>query len=304
MNEQTATPPDFSICIVTLNAVNYLRDCLNSLRDTTHQASYEVIVVDNGSSDETIAMLKQEFPGVTIISNEENLGYTHPMNQALKPAKGRYLVQLNADTLVHSSAFDTLLGFMEAHPDVGICTPKMLNSDGSLQVQCRRSAARPWDVITYFSGLWKLFPRSRLFGRYLLTYRGEDETHEVDAVSGSCMVIRREVIEEIGYLDEAYFAFQEDTDFCVRAHKAGWKVYYFPLAQITHFGGKSGTGHQPFRSIYHWHRSYLIYYQKHLAGEYLFLVNWLMYAGMALKLGIALAANLLRREKVVGTRKP
>ena len=304
MNDQNVPPPDFSICIVTLNAVSYLRDCLNSLRDNTRQASYEAIVVDNGSTDDTLAMLEHEFPGVTIISNKENLGYTHPMNQALKPAKGRYLVQLNADTLVHSSAFDTLLGFMQAHPDVGICTPKMLNSDGSLQVQCRRSAARPWDVITYFSGLWKLFPRSRLFGRYLLTYREEDEVHEVDAVSGSCMVIRREVIEEIGYLDEAYFAFQEDTDFCVRAHKAGWKVYYFPLAQITHFGGKSGTGHQPFRSIYHWHRSYLIYYQKHLAGEYFFLVNWLMYAGMALKLGIALAANLFRREKVVGTRKP
>ena len=202
------------------------------------------------------------------------------------------------------AAFDILLGFMQAHPDVGICTPKVLNSDGSLQLQCRRSAARPWDVITYFSGLWKLFPRSPFFGRYLLTYRGEDEIHEADAVSGSCMVIRREVIEDIGYLDETYFAFQEDTDYCVRAHKAGWKVYYVPLAQITHFGGKSGTGHQPYRSIYHWHRSYLTYYQKHLAGDYFFLVNWFMYAGMALKLGMALAANLFRREKVVGTRKP
>ena len=304
MNDQAASPPDFSICIVTLNAVSYLRDCLISLRDNTHQASYEVIVVDNGSTDDTLPVLKQEFPSVTRISNAENLGYTRPMNQALQVANGRYLVQLNADTLVHPAAFDRLLGFMQTHADVGICTPKVLNSDGSLQLQCRRSAARPWDVITYFSGLWKLFPRSPLFGRYLLTYRGEDEIHEVDAVSGSCMVIRREVIEDIGYLDGTYFAFQEDTDFCVRAHKAGWKVFFVPLAQITHFGGKSGTGHQPFRSIYHWHRSYLIYYQKHLAGNYFFLVNWFMYAAMTLKLGLALAANLFRREKVVGTRKP
>jgi GT2 family glycosyltransferase len=304
MIDQSALQPDLSFCIVSLNAASYLRECLISLRDNTHKASYEVIVVDNGSTDDTLTMLEHEFPSVTRISNEENLGYTRPMNQALQAAKGRYLVQLNADTLVHPAAFDILLGFMQAHADVGICTPKVLNSDGSLQLQCRRSAARPWDVITYFTGLWKLFPRSPLFGRYLLTYRGEDEIHEADAVSGSCMFIRREVIENIGYLDETYFAFQEDTDFCVRAHKAGWKVYYVPLAQITHFGGKSGTGHQPFRSIYHWHRSYLIYYQKHLAGENFFLVNWLMYAGMVLKLGVSLAANLFRREKVVGTRKP
>ncbi len=297
-------PPDFSICIVTLNAGGYLRDCLNSLKTATHQAGYEVIVVDNGSTDQTAAMLAGEFPAVQLIQNPGNLGYTRPMNQALRAGRGRYLVQLNADTLVHPGAFDSLLAFMQAHPEVGICTPKVLNRDGSLQRQCRRSAARPWDVITYFSGLWKLFPRSPLFGRYLLTYRADDETFEVEAVSGSCMVIRRAVVESIGYLDESFFAYQEDADFCFRARQAGWKVFYTPLAQITHFGGQSGSGHQPYRAIYHWHRSYLTYYRKHLAQETFFLVNWLMYAAMALKLGISLAANLLRRHKVVGTRKP
>ena len=159
-------------------------------------------------------------------------------------------------------------------------------------------------MITYFTGLWKLFPRSPLFGRYLLTYLPEDETCEVEAVSGSCMVIRRAVVDAIGYLDETYFAYQEDSDFCFRARQAGWKVFFLPEAQITHFGGQGGSGHQPYRGIYHWHRSYLVYYRRHLARDYFFLVNWLMYAGMALKLGLALAANLLRREKVVGTRKP
>nr|HMN63177.1 glycosyltransferase family 2 protein [Anaerolinea sp.] len=238
------------------------------------------------------------------IANPENLGYTAPMNQALRAGSGRYLVQLNADTLVQDGAFDRLLAYMDAHPQVGICTPKMLNRDGSFQRQCRRSAARPWDVITYFTGLWKLFPRSPLFGRYLLTYLPEDETCEVEAVSGSCMVIRRAVVDAIGYLDETYFAYQEDSDFCFRARQAGWKVFFLPEAQITHFGGQGGSGHQPYRGIYHWHRSYLVYYRRHLARDYFFLVNWLMYAGMALKLGLALAANLLRREKVVGTRKP
>ena len=303
-DQPTGPAPDLSICIVTLNAGSYLRDCLNSLRENTRQTSYEVIVVDNGSTDGTAELLAGEFPEVRLIQNAENLGYTHPMNQALRAGRGHCLVQLNADTLVHPGAFDTLLAFMEEHPEVGICGPKVLNRDGSLQQQCRRSAARPWDVITYFSGLWKLFPRSPLFGRYLLTYLDEDETNPVEAVSGSCMLIRREVIDAIGWLDEAFFAYQEDTDFCFRARQAGWKVFYVPQARITHFGGQGGSGHQPYRAIYHWHRSYLIYYRKHLARDYFFLVNWLMYAGMALKLGLALSANLLRREKVVGTRKP
>ena len=301
---QPTQPPDFSICIVSLNAAGYLRGCLQSLREATPEAEYEVIVVDNGSTDGTAGLLAREFPEVQRIANAENLGYTAPMNQALRAGSGRYLVQLNADTLVQAGAFDRLLAYMDAHPQVGICTPKMLNRDGSFQRQCRRSAARPWDVITYFTGLWKLFPRSPLFGRYLLTYLPEDETCEVEAVSGSCMVIRRAVVDAIGYLDETYFAYQEDSDFCFRARQAGWKVFFLPEAQITHFGGQGGSGHQPYRGIYHWHRSYLVYYRRHLARDYFFLVNWLMYAGMALKLGLALAANLLRREKVVGTRKP
>lgn len=301
---QPTQPPDFSICIVSLNAAGYLRGCLQSLREATHGATYEVIVVDNGSTDGTAGLLAREFPEAMRIANPENLGYTAPMNQALRAGSGRYLVQLNADTLVQDGAFDRLLAYMDAHPQVGICTPKMLNRDGSFQRQCRRSAARPWDVITYFTGLWKLFPRSPLFGRYLLTYLPEDETCEVEAVSGSCMVIRRAVVDAIGYLDETYFAYQEDSDFCFRARQAGWKVFFLPEAQITHFGGQGGSGHQPYRGIYHWHRSYLVYYRRHLARDYFFLVNWLMYAGMALKLGLALAANLLRREKVVGTRKP
>ena len=301
---QPTQPPDFSICIVSLNAAGYLRGCLQSLREATHEAQYEVIVVDSGSTGGTAGLLAREFPEVQRIANAENLGYTAPMNQALRAGSGRYLVQLNADTLVQDGAFDRLLAYMDAHPQVGICTPKMLNRDGSFQRQCRRSAARPWDVITYFTGLWKLFPRSPLFGRYLLTYLPEDETCEVEAVSGSCMVIRRAVVDAIGYLDETYFAYQEDSDFCFRARQAGWKVFFLPEAQITHFGGQGGSGHQPYRGIYHWHRSYLVYYRRHLARDYFFLVNWLMYAGMALKLGLALAANLLRREKVVGTRKP
>jgi GT2 family glycosyltransferase len=299
-----ADHPDLSICIITLNARDYLRACLQSLPAGARRLCYEVIVVDNGSQDGTCAMLAAEFPTVQCIVNPTNLGYTRPMNQALRQARGRYLMQLNADTLVQPGAFDALLSFLDARPQAGIASPKVLNRDGSLQRQCRRSAARPWDVITYFSGLSRLFPRSRLFGRYLLTYRGDDETFEVEAVSGSCMAIRRAVVDAIGYLDETYFAYQEDADFCFRARQAGWQVWYYPGAVITHFGGQSGSTHQLYRGIYHWHRSYLIYYRKHIAPQTFFLVNAGMYAAMAFKFALAMASNLLRRKKVVGTPKP
>ncbi len=296
--------PELSICIVNLNAADYLRGCLDSLPQAAGGLSYEIILVDNGSRDASLSILREEYPQVQVIANPVNGGYTRPMNQALRAGRGRFLVQLNPDTVAHLGAFAALHAWMQDHPDTGILSPKMLNRDGSFQRQCRRSAARPWDVLTYFSGLWRLFPRSRTWGRYLMTYLPEDQPCEVEAVSGSCMFIRRALVEQIGYLDERYFAYQEDSDFCFRARQAGWKVIFLPAAQITHFGGQGGSGAQPYRAIYQWHRSYYLYYRRFLARDYFFLLNWLMYAAMGLKLASAMFANLLRRKKVVGTKKP
>jgi GT2 family glycosyltransferase len=296
--------PDVSISIVSLNTSDLLRDCLNSLRQATTRVTYEVIVVDNGSQDGTVAMLRREFPDVRLICLERNEGYTLPMNLGLRAGQGRYLLQLNPDTQVHPGLLEGLVEFLDAQPRVGIVTPKVLNRDGSLQKQCRRSAARPWDVFTYFLGLSRLFPKSRKFGGYLLTYRGDDELFEVEAVSGSCMLIRRAVVEQIGYLDEAYFAYQEDTDFCFRAREAGWKIFYVPGASLIHFGGQGGSRVQPYHGILQWHRSYYLYYRRHLAKDYFFLINGCMYALMGVKLGFSLLVNALRKEKIVGTRKP
>lgn len=295
---------DLSICIVSFNTRDLLRDCLNSIFSSLTQYSYEVIVADNGSADGSSEMLAAEFPQVQVIQNTSNLGYTVPMNQALRAAAGRYLMQLNPDTVLTPGLLDSLLGFMESQPRVGICTPKVLNSDGTLQMQCRRSAARPWDAITYILGFSKLFPNSRLFGRYLMEYLPEDQINEVEAVSGSCMLIRRGVVDQIGYLDEQFFAYQEDAEFCFRARKAGWQIYYVPTAQLTHFGGLGGSRFVPYRGIYAWHRSYYLYYRKHLAREYFFLVNWLVYLGIGLKYLFAMLINALRKEKIVGSKKP
>lgn len=291
------------MCIVTYRARDLLRDCLRSLYQNT-RLSFEVIVVDNGSGDGVIEMLRQEFPEVRVVENRENAGYTRPMNQALRLGRGRYLLQLNPDTLILPEAIDRMVAFMEQHPEAGICGPKVLNRDLTLQKPCRRGEPRPWAVLTYFLGLSALFPRSRLFNQYLLTYLDEDEINSVDGVAGSCMLARRALVEQIGYLDERYFAYQEDADFCFRARQAGWKVYYMPEAQIIHFGSLGGSRVQPYRSIYEWHRSYFIYYRQHLANDYFFLLNWLYYLAMLLKLSWALAVNFLRSEKFAGSRKP
>jgi len=293
-----------SICILTLQARDYLRDCLNSIYAQPPQGEFEIIVVDNGSTDGTHEMLEMDFPQITLIRNATNLGFSAPMNQAMRAGVGKYLLWLNPDTLIHPATFDRLIEFMQIHPQAGICGPKVLNTDGSLQEPCRRGEPTPWAVISYFLGLHRLFPSRKFFGGYLMNYMDEDETHTVAGVSGSCILVRREVVEQIGYLDERFFAYQEDADYCFRARQAGWLVYYVPTAKITHYGGQGGSRVQPYRSIYAWHRSYFLYYRKNLAQNYFFVLNWLYYLAMLFRLMLVLSINLLRREKSAGRQKP
>jgi GT2 family glycosyltransferase len=197
-----------------------------------------------------------------------------------------------------------MVTFLETHQEAGICGPKVLNRDHTLQKPCRRGESRPWAVFSYFLGFSTLFPKNKFFSEYLMSYMPEDQTHLVAGVSGSCMMIRREVIDQIGYLDESFFAYQEDADYCLRTRQAGWKVYYYPEAQIIHYGSLGGSRVEPYRSIIEWHKSYYLYYQNNFAKDYFFLFNWLYYLAMLLKLVISLGLNLIRREKFAGLRKP
>ena len=260
--------------------------------------------MDNASRDDTAEMVSRHYPNVKLIRNDRNAGFARPNNQALAISGGRYALLLNPDTIVLPKALEQLVAFADAHPQVGIVGPKVLNRDGTMQLQCRRSFATPWDLICYFSHFSKTFPKSRLFARYLVTYRDENEIHPVDAISGSCMLIRRALREQIGALYEQFFAYQEDTDYCFRAHQAGWQVYYFPRAQIIHYAGRGGSRVQPYRSIVEWHLSYWRYYRKNLAARYFFLFNWLYYVIMLFKLLTSLAANFFRTEKFAGSKKP
>ena len=295
---------DLSICIVTYQARDYLENCLYSINEHTHGLNYELLIVDNGSQDGTSNMLRQAFPDTTLIVNHNNLGFTKPANQAMKAAQGDAVLLLNPDTLISSNAFKKMINFLDENPSVGIVGPKVLNPDGTLQGPCRRSEARPWDVFTYFSGLAALFPKDKRFSGYTMSYLDENSPNEVQGVSGSCMMIRRDVIDQIGYFDELFFAYQEDADYCLRARKAGWMVFYDPEAVITHYGGQGGSRVEPYRSILAWHKSYFLYYRKHFAQDYPFVFNWFYYMAMVVKLGFSLLKNLFSRTAFGGSRKP
>ncbi len=296
--------PTLSICIVSYNTREYLKNCLDSLLRLSPHTSHEIIVVDNHSTDGSPEMVERDYAGIHLTILQCHEGYTRAMNHALRCAHGNYLVQLNPDTLATRGVWDALIGYMEDHPEVGICTPKVLNSDGTLQKQCRRSEAGAWDTFCYVSGLSRRFPQDRRFAGYLMTYMDEDVIHPCDAVSGSCMIIRRRVVEKIGYLDEVYYAYQEDSDYCFRARQAGFQVYYVPLGVITHFGGRGGSLIHARKSIYEWHRSYLIYYRKHIAASQIFFVNWFVYLGIGLRLALKMLGSLFIRQKYIGSKKP
>lgn len=285
---------ELSICILTLNSVEYLRKCLKSIQQFPPDGGYEILVADNGSNDGTVTMLQDEYPAVKIILNKENLGFTKPNNQMLRQAKGNFLLLLNPDTLLTEDCFNPQLDFLKANPDVGISIPKVLNADGSFQKQSRRGEATPIEVIGYFFRLGKLFPKSKPLNGYLVSWLPEDEVAEVKAVSGSCMFIRRETWEQVGDFDERFFAYQEDSDYCRRARQKGWKIMYVPISHIIHYGGEGGSKAQPIKSIYQWHRSYFLYYRKHFAEGHFFLFNWFYYLLMAAKLALALLINLFR----------
>lgn len=295
---------DLSVCIVTHNAKSLLLACLESVYSAAGQINLEVILVDNASTDGSVEAVSTQFSDVQILENVENLGFVKPTNQAMMVSQGRYVLWLNNDTVILDNALIRMVEFMDTHLYVGICGPKVMNRDGTIQNQCRRGFPTPWTALTYFTGLSRVFPKSPRFSRYLMTYFDEDQVHEVDAVSGACLLVRRGVVDQIGYLDEDYYAYGEDLDYCARAQNAGWKIYYYPKAKILHYGGQGGSGVRPYRSIYHFYRSMWLFYQKHIAHDYFFLFNWAIGLAIAVKFSLTVAANLFRRRKVIGSAKP
>jgi O-antigen biosynthesis protein len=231
--------PQLSVIIVNYNVKNLLENCLHSLYSALDAIPSEVIVVDNCSDDGSVEMLRARFPQARVIENQANVGFAKANNQALALARGTFLWLLNPDTLVQEDTARVMMRFLDDHPDAGMVGCKILLPTGEFQLSCRRSFPSPWVSFTKLAGLSALFPQSRLFGRYNLTYLSEDESHEVDAISGSCMLLRREVYKRIGGLDERFFMYGEDLDWCYQVQNAGWKIHYVHSTKIIHYCGES-----------------------------------------------------------------
>jgi GT2 family glycosyltransferase/lipopolysaccharide/colanic/teichoic acid biosynthesis glycosyltransferase len=282
---------DVSVIIVNYNVRDFLHNALTSIARALQGIASEVFVVDNASDDGSNEMVKKTFPSVHLIPNTTNTGFAAANNQALRLAQGRYLVLINPDTVVQEDTFRSLISFLDSRQNVGLAGCKILNPDGTLQLACRRSFPSPWVAFTKVSGLSSLFPSSRWFAKYNLTYLDPDQMHEVDAVSGSFMMLRREVYEKIGGLDETFFMYGEDLDWCYRAQQAGWKVFYVPVTSIIHYKGES-TRRSSIDELREFYRAMKLFVRKHHRGS--LLTGFFIEAGIQLRSLVAMLARFSR----------
>jgi len=229
---------DLSIIIVTWNSQEFIRNCLDSIFLSQGNISSEVILVDNGSSDQTAKIVEEFYPQVNLIQNKKNLGYAKANNQGIEEAKGKYILLLNPDTQVLEDALSLMYEFMQENPEAGTLGPKLLNLDKSVQPSCREFPTFS-TLVWEFSGLSRLFPKSKIFGRWRMGYFDFDKTREVDQPMGSCLMLRRETLEDMGIFDENFVMFFNDVDLCYRIKKKGWKIYFYPESKVIHSKGAS-----------------------------------------------------------------
>jgi O-antigen biosynthesis protein len=258
---------DLSIIIVNYNVKEFLQNLLTSIVKASTRLLVETIVVDNASDDGSVEMLKKYFPSVKLIESSVNLGFSKANNIGLKEARGKYILLLNPDTLVSENTFEVMINFLRQHPEVGMAGCKILNPDGTLQLACRRGFPGIWTSFCKVTGLGSLFPNSQIFARYNLTYLNENKTYEVDAISGSFMMIRRELYEKMGGLDEQFFMYGEDLDWCYRTQKAGFRVFYVHSTQIIHYKGES-TKRSSIDETRIFYGAMRLFVRKHLAASF------------------------------------
>ena len=258
--------PDISVSIVSYNTRDLLRACLLSLqaRQAEGEATLEIIVADNGSTDGSPEMVLAEFSGVRLVRTGGNIGYGRANNAALEEATGRYFFVLNSDTEVEPGALAALRGFMDAHPTVGAAGAQLILPDGTTQASCATDPSLRavfWEQ-TYLD---KLLPGNRVTGAYAMTHWAYNETRAVEQVAGACLFVRREAYGAIGGFDPAYFMYFEDTDFCIRLRKSGWPIWFVPQARIRHHLGASSGGDWRVRAsmIASYNQSRYYYYTRY-----------------------------------------
>ncbi len=298
---------DLGIVIVNWNTRDYLRRCLQTVFASEGEFSYRVVVVDNGSVDGSDEMVARTFPDVTVIGGHGNVGYPAGNNLGLRtlgyadraetisPAAPRYALLLNPDTELPPYALAQMITFMDTNPDVGVAGPKLVLPDGSLDLACRRSFPSPDVALWRMLGFSKLFPGSKTFARYNLTFLDEDEVAEVDSVVGAFMMVRKHAITAVGLLDERFFLYGEDLDWAKRIKEAGWSVMYYPRVRVRHV--KRAASRQSDRAQYEFVRAMLLFYLKHYRAETPWPVHLAVMGALALRGGRRLWPEILTANR-------
>ncbi|MEP7200536.1 MAG: glycosyltransferase family 2 protein [Chloroflexota bacterium] len=280
--------PDLSIVIVSYDTRDLLRDCLRSVFASQDVAALTVFVVDNASRDGSADMLRAEFPQVRLIANADNRGYAAANNLALRECAGDYVLLLNPDTVLPPDALAKAMAFLDGCANAGVVGPQLVRLDGSLDLACRRSFPTPEISFYRMVGLSRLFPHSRRFGRYNMTYLDPDETAQVDSVVGAFMLVRGELLRQVGLLDEQFFMYAEDLDWCKRISEGTnprtgqhWQVWYYPAVRVLHV--KRASSSRSARAQQAFNETMLQFYRKHYARTTPFWLDWLVVGGIALR---------------------
>lgn len=284
---------DLTLIILSYNTQFWLKKTLETLKENYLDHSkykIETVVVDNGSTDGSIEMVKHDFKWVKLIETGENLGFAGGNNVALKEVESRYAMLLNSDLeFKEDSNFDILIEYMDKHPDVGVISPRVEFVNGRIDPASHRGEPTLWASLTYFMGLEKLFPHSKLFGQYHEYYKDLHSHHLVDAVTGAAILVRKKAMDKVGYLDERFFMYAEDLDWCKRFRDAGWKVVYHPEAKVIHHKYKSGIKSSSKKlaktTNRYFYDTMLQYYDKHYADKYPKFIRKLIRYYIAVKKG-------------------
>lgn len=282
VNNTTAERPKLSITLVHHEGLSTLHDCLQSLITNAPEVSFELILVDNASTDGAVAMVQEQFPQVRLLQNERRQGFGANQNRAVEASEGEYILLLNDDTVVHPHALDALCRFMDSHPDVGVVGPRLLNPDGSLQQSCYRFPS-PLRSFTENLLLTAAFPEHPVLGDYRMW--AHDSEREVDFVVGAAMLVRCQIIEKVGTLDTNFFMYFEEIDWQRRITQAGGRVGFCPDAVITHLGGQSSEGLRG-RQLVEFNRGHLRYMRKYYGIAGATLHRLLMIVGALLRLSL------------------
>jgi GT2 family glycosyltransferase len=282
------------VIVVNYNVEHFLDQCLDSVKRASKSCSIETLIVDNSSVDGSLKMLATKYPEYTVIANQDNVGFSKANNQAIKIAKGEYILLLNPDTVVAEDTFSKVIEFMDSHPDAGGLGVHMVDGKGRFLPESKRGLPTPSVAFYKIFGLSKLFPKSKRFGQYHLGHLPDNETNEVDILSGAFMLMRKSALDKVGLLDEDYFMYGEDIDLSYRIQKGGYKNYYFADTSIIHYKGES-TKKSSVNYVLIFYKAMVIFAKKHFSGKNARLFSSLINFAIYLRAFFALFSRIIRR---------